>query len=40
MHEVYSVAMHKCAERSLECERAQGARAERCMPIKEIISLI
>ena len=33
-------AMRKCAERILECERAQEASAEFCMPIKEIISLI
>lgn len=33
-------AMRKCAERILECERAQEASAELCMPIKEIISLI
>jgi phosphoenolpyruvate phosphomutase len=33
-------AMKKCAERILECERAQEASAELCMPIKEIISLI
>ena len=33
-------AMKKCAERILECERAQEASAEYCMPIKEIISLI
>ena len=33
-------AMKKCAERILECERAQEASAEFCMPIKEIISLI
>ena len=33
-------AMKKCAERILECERAQEASAECCMPIKEIISLI
>ena len=33
-------AMKKCAERILECERAQEASAEICMPIKEIISLI
>ena len=33
-------AMRKCAERILECERAQEASAECCMPIKEIISLI
>ena len=33
-------AMRKCAERILECGRAQEASAELCMPIKEIISLI
>lgn len=33
-------AMKKCAERILECERAQEASTELCMPIKEIISLI
>ena len=33
-------AMRKCAERILECERAQEASAEFCMPIKEIVSLI
>ena len=33
-------AMRKCAERILECERAQEACVELCMPIKEIISLI
>lgn len=33
-------AMKKCAERILECERAQEASEEFCMPIKEIISLI
>ena len=33
-------AMKKCAERILECERAQEASAELCMPIKDIISLI
>ena len=33
-------AMKKCAECILECERAQEASAELCMPIKEIISLI
>jgi len=33
-------AMKKCSERILECERAQEASAELCMPIKEIISLI
>ena len=33
-------AMKKCAERILECERAQEASSEFCMPIKEIISLI
>ena len=33
-------AMKRCAERILECERAQEASAELCMPIKEIISLI
>ena len=33
-------AMKKCAERILECERAQDASAELCMPLKEIISLI
>lgn len=33
-------AMRKCAERILECERAQEASTELCMPIKEIISLI
>ena len=33
-------AMKKCAERILECERAEEASAELCMPIKEIISLI
>ena len=33
-------AMRKCAERILECGRAQEASAEFCMPIKDIISLI
>jgi len=33
-------AMRKCAERILECGRAQEASAELCMPIKEIILLI
>lgn len=33
-------AMKMCAERILECERAQEASGEFCMPIKEIISLI
>ena len=33
-------AMHKCAERILECGRAQEASAELCMPINDIISLI
>lgn len=33
-------AMKKVAERILECERAQEASTELCMPIKEIISLI
>lgn len=33
-------AMEKCAERILECECAQEACAELCMPLKEIISLI
>lgn len=33
-------AMKQCAERILECERAQEASEELCMPIKEIISLI
>lgn len=33
-------AMKKCAELILDCERAQEASAECCMPIKEIISLI
>ena len=33
-------AMKKCAERILECERAQEASSEYCMCIKEIISLI
>lgn len=33
-------AMKACAERILECGRAQEASAEFCMPIKEIISLI
>jgi phosphoenolpyruvate phosphomutase len=33
-------SMKACAERILECERAQEASAEFCMPIKEIISLI
>lgn len=33
-------AMKKCAERILECERAQEAGDEFCMPIKEIVSLI
>ena len=33
-------AMKKCAERVLECERAQEAGEELCMPISEIVSLI
>ena len=33
-------AMRRTAERILECEHAQEASAECCMPIKEIISLI
>ena len=33
-------AMLKCAERILECERAQEASAELCLPIKEIVGLI
>ena len=33
-------AMKVCAERILECGRAQEASAEFCMPIKEILSLI
>jgi phosphoenolpyruvate phosphomutase len=33
-------AMRRTAESILECERAQEASAECCMPIKEIISLI
>lgn len=33
-------AMRRCAERILECGRAQEASAELCMPIREIVSLI
>lgn len=33
-------AMKKCAERILECDRAQEVSTELCMPIKEIMSLI
>ncbi len=33
-------AMQKTAERILECHRAKEADEERCMPIKEIITLI
>ena len=33
-------AMKHCAERILECGRAQEASEEFCMPIKEIVSLI
>ena len=33
-------AMKRCAERILECERAQEASEGLCMPIREIISLI
>ena len=33
-------AMRHCAERILECERAQEASGEFCMPIQEIIELI
>ena len=33
-------AMRRCAERILECGRAQEASAELCMPIKEIVSLV
>ena len=33
-------AMKKCAEQILECDRAQEANVELCVPIKEIISLI
>ena len=33
-------AMKKCAERILECDQAQGASTEFCMPIREMISLI
>ena len=33
-------AMRKCAERILECGRAQEATAELCMPIKDIVELI
>ena len=33
-------AMKKCAERILECDRAQEASEESCMSIAEIVSLI
>ena len=33
-------AMHKVAERILECGRAQEASVECCMPVKDILSLI
>ena len=33
-------AMHKCAERILECDRADEASIEFCIPINEVTSLI